>query len=280
MSYTVTMTEQGQVMQRLVMSVRNSAKQYVRVFLPSEGHEIWSAAVAGKSVKPATDGAAIMIPLKKDGGRQDACIVELVWVEPARPALGARGLADLVFPRVDLPVAKLFATVWLPDEYRYGEFVGDLKECPSFSSCEPNPNVVPEPELAMAFDSINANFARRDSVCRRDSESDVDGDDDDGLCRKEMMAYDMPRMAAKKGGPSLSFAKSSMAPPPPPVKMMQLQQHGGARGRAGVVPVRVDMVTAGRCFRFERLLLAPEEPAMKLSVPYTRKSDREIQGRS
>jgi hypothetical protein len=48
---------------------------------------------------------------------------------------------------------------------------------------------------------------------------------------------------------------------------------GAPRARAGVVPVKVDMVTSGREFRFERLLLEPEEPAIRVSVPYRRRPE-------
>jgi hypothetical protein len=290
-SYTVTLTEQGQMMQRLVLSVRNSAKQYVRVFLPSEGHEIWSAMVAGKPVKPATDGSAIMIPLKKDGGRQDAFVVELVWVESTGAALGARGSADFALPRIDLPVGKLFVSAWLPREYRYGEFTGDLKECARFSSGEPNPSVVTRrmsggnssrlAETRRQVDEVLGLMQTNVERCLdRDQHLDSLQDQCESLesngLQSRGRASAKPQ-AMRKMESSDSHKERSWSPPA--ASIMALDgggQAAGGRGRAGVVPVQIDMVTAGRCFRFERLLLAPEEPALRMAVPYKRKSDAAI----
>ncbi len=69
--FTATKVEEGRVMYKLIMKVRNTQKQYARIELPASC-EIWSVVVKGQAVKPARDKEtnALMVPLEKGGKGQ------------------------------------------------------------------------------------------------------------------------------------------------------------------------------------------------------------------
>lgn len=107
--FITTFSEEGKILHKLVLQIRNSQKQYVRVKIPT-AHELWSAsmpsfffrpliqqliiinfvlfsAVAGQPVKPASDEEGmVMIQLQKSGANKknnanNVFIVELVYIE-------------------------------------------------------------------------------------------------------------------------------------------------------------------------------------------------------
>jgi len=68
---SVTQTEEGRVLSKLVAVVRNSQKQFLRIGTPGNS-DVWSTVVAGQPVKPARDGEGlVMVPLQKSSGQDD-----------------------------------------------------------------------------------------------------------------------------------------------------------------------------------------------------------------
>lgn len=270
-------------MKRLVLKVRNSARQYVRVYLSSvAGYELWSTSVAGKAVKPATDGQAVMIPLKKEsrpGARQAAFVVELVWVDAPQPAMTVRGQLDFELPKLDLPINQLFVSVYLPSEYRYGEFTGDLLECRKFSVSPPSSAAAEIPVLPGSM--MPGSMIMSQSQAAYQPMSFLDNDSDDicfGAAPPPPPQQQQLAMKRQESIEQLEIQQSYAPMKSAAVHKKGKQQFGAAgRGKAGVVPVQIEMVTAGRLFMFERLLLTPDEESLHASVPYKRKSDGAIQ---
>ena len=131
--FTATKVEEGRVMYKLLMKVRNTQKQYARIDLASSC-EIWSVVVKGQAVKPARDREtnALMIPLEKGGKGQSenkhaAFSIEVVWVDDSTTdgngsAMRQRGHVDLHFPKVDLPLNVVLISAYMPASFNYGEF--------------------------------------------------------------------------------------------------------------------------------------------------------------
>lgn len=131
---TTMFTRGGRRLTSVRYEVRNNRRQYLRLALP-DGAELWSSAVAGKSVQPAkaADGA-ILIPLVRSqsaGGTLASFGVELVYVESATGA-DERGRARFEgqLPQADVPTTYVAWTVYAPDEakldLRHAE--GSLRE--------------------------------------------------------------------------------------------------------------------------------------------------------
>jgi len=116
---TTMFTPDGRRLTRVGYEVRNNRRQFLRLVLP-EGAELWSAAVAGRSVQPATSGGALLIPLIRSqtrGGGLASFAVEVVYVESGTPAGdNGRGVFAAALPRPDVPTTYVSWTVYAPDE--------------------------------------------------------------------------------------------------------------------------------------------------------------------
>jgi hypothetical protein len=134
--FVTTVSSEGKVLHKIKLTIRNTQKQYVRIKLPVP-YDIWSTSVAGTSVKPARDEEGrIMIPLEKSSGEsasKEKFDVELVYIETEDREVGNRGNLSLTFASIDLPVNTLCVSVFLPSEYEFGRFIGDLKEVRQFT---------------------------------------------------------------------------------------------------------------------------------------------------
>lgn len=126
----VTVTEEGSMLTRLSAKVRNTQKQFLRIKLPTGAH-IWSTFSANQPVKPAFDekDKALMVPLHKSklGDNGGSFVVEVVYLYEASP-MGNRGTFEFRLPTLDIPANLVKVLLHLPNEFRFGEFEGDLKE--------------------------------------------------------------------------------------------------------------------------------------------------------
>eukprot|EP00162_Nutomonas_longa_P015675 comp22380_c0_seq1/m.54253 comp22380_c0_seq1/g.54253 ORF comp22380_c0_seq1/g.54253 comp22380_c0_seq1/m.54253 type:complete len:801 (-) comp22380_c0_seq1:361-2763(-) len=253
--FLALLTPEGRAVYRLLFRIRNTQKQFMRLMLP-EGAQIWSTSVNGVSTKPArdTEGNATLIPLKKSSGSsQIPFLTEVVYVQE-RPPMGAVGNLEIVFPEIDMPIDMLLATVALPDDYRYAEFSGDLKEVTNFSV---------------------VNDLNTDSVC---ADEDLSGGHGSHNVRN---AWGAPNAAP--------IAQCNAMPPPQQMRQQQVQSQslvsttgGGARALfdsgAGMLPVTLDIRATGTEFRFEQRLVVSTSRTLKVAYKITkgRRSKRSL----
>ncbi len=217
--FVTTVTPEGRIMTKLIMRVRNTQKQYVRIQVPAAS-DIWSAMVDGAPVKPARCEAsgAVMVPLVKGAGTAAASFqVELLWVRPApfgRMTGRSRGFITLAFPVVDLPLNSVFVTVFLPSRFKYEDWTGDCREVSSFQGSTQAPE-----EAVRALSTVTAS-SFMPSQMRMAPVSKT------GAPRKGMPF---------NAGPAFSGGKSS-----------------------GAIPVHVNTIRVGTRFFFQRLLVVGE----------------------
>ena len=124
-------TDEGKSLTKAVYQVRNNVKQFLRLDLP-KGATIWSVFVAGKPVKPAKDNKndSVLIPLEKSqlsGENLAQFPVEIVYLDKTTK-MKFLGSLKLHLPKTDLPISSLSWMVYLPMEYGYFNFGGDVKE--------------------------------------------------------------------------------------------------------------------------------------------------------
>jgi hypothetical protein len=178
--------------------------------------------------------------------------------------MGNRGHLKVNLPNCDIPINHLFVSLFLPENYKYGEFTG-LREVNYWTSQPPTSNgITPPPAPILAKKQKKSVGRKKDKMNKKkvykekemkvnknydlelnyladekeqryfggaDSESESDGDDDDD---------DDDMITAGGGGLSL--------------------------GR-GVIPVRVDAPMTGKEFRFEHLILN-DDKSLSVSVEY------------
>jgi hypothetical protein len=128
--YTTLQTDEGKQLTKAVYQVRNNVKQFIHLSLPPKA-TLWSVFVAGKPVKPAKDkSGTILVPLEKSqmsGENLAQFPVEVVYLDTVS-RMSRFGSLVLRLPRTDIPVSSLHWAVYMPLEYAYISFGGDVKE--------------------------------------------------------------------------------------------------------------------------------------------------------
>lgn len=127
--FTTLLTADGKVLTRMLLSMRNNMKQFLKAELPGKS-EVWSTFVAGQPVKPGQDeDGRILIPLEKStpGVSSDNFLVELIYLTKGK-ALGVKGSHGIRLCELDLPMTHLQWSLYLPDKYRFKKFEGNVDE--------------------------------------------------------------------------------------------------------------------------------------------------------
>jgi len=226
--FTATYSQEGSILYRMLLQIRNTQRQYVRISISSSSdYEIWSTLVAGSAVKPAKDSGTgmLMIPLKKSSKTDttDASFqVELIYMIKSE-SLSGRGIISVELPYCDIPINQLFVNLFLPTSFKYGEFTG-MREVQQWTSAVP---------YSQSSSGENTRVARAPQVQMSNLASNP-------LYMDDMMEKldEMPRsrgMNKKKGG-------------------------------FGVLPVKVNVPTTGLDFKFEQLLVS--EKHLTLTTDY------------
>ena len=130
-NFTTLFTDDGKMVTRGVYQVRNNLQQFVTLTLP-ESSEVWSTFVSGRPVKP-TKGEKprqILVQLERSSTGQDNVRpfpVEVVYFTKGKK-FEKGGALDVFLPKSDIPTSELYWSCWLPDEYKYSDFKGNVKE--------------------------------------------------------------------------------------------------------------------------------------------------------
>ena len=129
-NFVTLQTDEGKSLTRAIFQMRNNVKQFVHLVLPPQA-TLWSVFVAGNPVKPAKDkNGAILIPLEKSQMSGESLAqfpVEVVYLDTL-PKMHTAGRLALQLPMTDIPISALQWAVYLPREYEYLHFSGNVKE--------------------------------------------------------------------------------------------------------------------------------------------------------
>jgi len=114
---------EGHVLTELRLTLRNRLRPSLRVTLPTGG-KVRSALLDGSPVKPSRDDEGFLsLPLKRSAGAGGGALapitLSLTVETPGKPT-SAMGRRELVLPTVDLPMASLKWSVFLPTHAQYG----------------------------------------------------------------------------------------------------------------------------------------------------------------
>jgi len=241
----IVIVPEGKIAYSVRMGVRNTEKQFVRIDTHDSDERksviIWSAAVAGNSVKPARDESGqIMIPLQKrnvsGSKRDDAFLVELSYMIE-RDNLGNRGRLNLILPKVDIPISQMFVKVFFPTNYTNGDFVGNIEEVKGFSKQEYQYNFVAAPTAQVQQQQL------------------------DDMLEIEKASYPMEKKESKYNDrrTSMAYYKPMYIPPASKTKAL-------SNTVSGIVPIKVSVPRVGKEICFERLVVKSEH--LKLNVTY------------
>jgi hypothetical protein len=121
---TTVVADDGQVMMELSLSIRNNGRQHLQIELP-EKRTVWSAFVAGESVRPSVREGKLLLPLERDTASDAPVTVELTFVGQDKFPKRS-GTVSLVSPRFDLPLKNARWDIYLPPDYDYSRFEGSM----------------------------------------------------------------------------------------------------------------------------------------------------------
>jgi hypothetical protein len=105
--YRVLAAEDGLFLIEARYAIRNNQRSFLKVTLPPRA-TIWSASVAGKSVRPGVaEGEAVLLPLEKGRAGEDAptFAVRITYLQPVERWLKTL-TTRLDLPALDLPVSR------------------------------------------------------------------------------------------------------------------------------------------------------------------------------
>ena len=141
-------SEDGKLVHQVTFTMQNMWNQFLKIELP-EHASIWSVYVDGNREKPSRDNdGKILIPLprsRKEGNVLSAFDVELIYSEPVSKFtfLGRRNFS---FPTPDFIMNKMEWKFYVPEDYRYFHFTGNLKltqGTPEVSEIIPETDAIP-----------------------------------------------------------------------------------------------------------------------------------------
>ncbi len=121
---------EGKVVSRVIYTMRNTGKQFLELSLP-EGAEIWSLYVDGKREIPSKNkDGKFMIPLVRSrvaGESMESFDVEVLYYHKnnSLPLVGSK---KLLFPKADVVISKMLWSCYLPLEYHYLHFGGNVEK--------------------------------------------------------------------------------------------------------------------------------------------------------
>lgn len=129
-SVITVVLDDGKFLTKIVYTVRNTWKQFLELQLPDDA-EIWTLYVAGKRENASKNAAGtVMIPLARSemsGESLNSFTVDLMYFHQGEP-LKIFGNRAIVFPQADIMVSKMLWSVYLPQEFRYLHFSGDVEK--------------------------------------------------------------------------------------------------------------------------------------------------------
>ena len=237
-NFTTLFTDDGKMVTRGVYQVRNNLQQFVTLTLP-ESTEVWSTFVSGRPVKP-TKGEKprqILVQLERSSSGQDNVRpfpVEVVYFTKGQK-FDKGGKLDVFLPKSDIPTSELFWSCWMPDEYKYSDFKGNVKEW------KPPPPPPPASQGQAQAGGYQAEY----------------GEDLSGVVNVPAATTTTRMRAAKE-------LESNVQQIAPQVQMERdARQMFAKQGRAeGVFPVKVQIPERGKFYRFTKLLVTDEVPEL------------------
>jgi hypothetical protein len=117
--YRVLVAEEGKILVQATWAVRNNQRAFLSVSLPA-GADLWSAAVAGRPVRPGQTAEGIfLLPLEKGrpGDDPSPFSVQVVYLQRG-DAWSERGEARIALPVLDVDVSRTGLEVRYSPRYR------------------------------------------------------------------------------------------------------------------------------------------------------------------
>jgi len=234
--------EDGKMVHQVTFTMQNLWDQFLRVNLP-EDISIWSVYVNGKREKASRDDdGKVLIPLARSERSPDGALtpfdIELIYTEEV-DKFNFLGKKKNCFPATDILINKVEWTLYLPVNYDYIKFGGNL---------EP---VVLKPLPGVSVSEI------KEEILEDESEAQI-------------MDMEKKELSVEGVVVTKDIAAGSASKMPPKSLDSQIDKIGRqfTTGKAGLLSVKVNIPISGVKYSFEKKLVEREE-ALFLDFTYT-----------
>jgi hypothetical protein len=257
------MTSRGQLITKVRYQVRNQLKQYLEMRLPA-GSELWSAFVAGEPVKPTLaphpasspstgegregmDAVSYRIPLAKSqlGNQgQTGFPVEIIFYR-AVPKFWPVGLRSMALPMPDAPVSRMMWSVYLPEEYRFPYFGGDVEKG----------------EGATAWNALVGDAkVSRDEFALASEPTD----------KPHKLKMGLRALADRMMSAKSAVMADAVAEKQEEVAASLFQAGAPASTATGVLPVAFELPASGQLFHFGQVMVVGQDPLLRMVFVHAR----------
>ena len=257
-------TQDGKVVHRLVYQIRNSAKQFLEIQLP-ERADVWSVLVGSEPVESSINAQGkLLVPLIRSrsvNNRLDTFPVEVIFCM-AEDRFSWSGSRESTLPAVDLLISQLIWSVYLPNDYSYLYFESTLEKeeiirgLNVFRSTQRQYNERAMKEVSR-LGKIESDKMSRDRLRGVYKGKDYKSEFRNVPLQEEQISS---QVAAEL---EFSGRLEGLAQQDRP----QGAVSGGAGG-TGILPIQIQIPTAGQVYRFAKTIVKTEDPLI-MSVVYT-----------
>jgi len=257
-------TEDGKVVHRLVYQIRNSAKQFLEIQLPEKA-DVWSVLVDNEPAESSINARGkLLVPLIRSrsvNNRLDTFPVEVLFCM-AKDRFSWLGSRESTLPAVDLLISQLIWSVYLPNDYSYLYFESTLEKeeiirgLNVFRSAQRQYN-----ERAMKEVSRLGKI-ESDKMSRERLKGVYKGKD----YKSEFRNIPLPEeQISSQVAAELEFSGrlEGLAQQDRPQAAVS-----GIAGGTGILPIQIQIPTAGQVYRFAKTIVKAEDP-LTMSVIYT-----------
>lgn len=148
---TTLVTTEGRSLTEVKLTLKNQSQPFLKVGL-APGATILSADVGGDKVKPVQGADGSRVPLLRPGFRpKDSYTVSFVFLHAGAP-FEKKGGAELVLPKMDIPIGLVQWEVFLPTQFKVSDFGGDAIPADRLALSIESEDEVAVPVLQTAFD--------------------------------------------------------------------------------------------------------------------------------
>lgn len=257
-------TEDGKIVNRLVYQVRNNAKQFLEITLPSNA-DVWSVFVDGKPVESSINSEGrLLVPLVRsrvNGEQLDTFPVELIYclVKDKFAWMSSR---ESSLPAVDLLVSQLIWSVYLPNDYSYHHFSSTLEM----------------EEMISTLNILSTNDRRYNEEAMKELSQLQANEPAADFIEKMKKVYEGKELASTFRNIPLKDdeivgqlnAELEFGGRMERLAQMDAPQGAVSIGTAtGVLPIQIRIPTTGQVYRFAKTIIKPEDP-LTVSVTYSR----------
>ncbi len=262
--FSSVVLEEGKIISSVILQIRNNSKPFLNIDLP-KGGVCLSSFVNGVAIKPIrNEEGKIMLPILKSDAQKELFNVEYVWILENKK-LEKSGEIEVELSKIDIPISHLFFKLFVPKEYKYKDFRGNIKRVDYFQNF---PQIVTKP---YNYPGSNTNYVspnmpapKIQSQYQEDQfDQCIDCDEEERNVKYEkkkqaVIPVQMQTASVSKGSALSNFGGAVIG------GIVSQFSSYEKETISGTLPVRIEIPQTGIQYYFEKFFVNDETPKLKI----------------